>query len=1455
MKLFALGEELKLDPLGEEVDEQSYIPQKRSRDILFATGEDMTTTEAKSLFQGDNFIQRYLEEAYLSAKDPEEVINVAGQTSLKFSDFMDNPEFNLNQANTLEVETLDQIEARIAANIQRANEMIEQRRTAIQEDTSWFGYATDLIDRYILRAPIEAVESLTERTERRGRAILDAAIDLPPGPEFDRWFQDYLDEVMQEGVLKDENFFAILELEEEVNSFGYDPAQGFKKLIGVLDLFAVGQTITSVTKYGRAAAIARSTTDTGRTAAAKGPEKAAETANRVLDATPDPETLSSVAPRSMSLDPQPVNTPDVPFINKVRDNRITNQISEYFQSGAFGRTIDEGALKALGDRVAASIAKRTSNRLYDVTPVVDDGLGMYTVGARFGRAKDGMPFKAMPDGTPSASLLRKARETGGEVIPVDPTDTRKGFVLEYRERLNIASAVEALDTNLNIANDFVRNTIGRVFNNQLIASSTARDNQLVATLAQMSGAAQAGVKKIVEPEIKKINALSFRERQTLEAVMTQLRDGADAALRRQYTDEEFALRYQAAHPRNELPSQKVLDAYESAVTLEQADYLLKVSSAMQRFVQKGYGQSIEVNPGVFSPAKKVKVTDISDDAKIMNSKAGPGNWLLKSELDEMDANNLWRIANPVDDIEFVVAPSNVRLIDPVDVMGYNPGGSRTNPLANYFITISGEGRTRVKALMTTFSEKQAKLAVDQIRAIQKGIREGASDIDDIIRRNNDWNPDIQDAEDFRRFAADEGWDLSRGNVGIKGRNDTIIDGEVGNSDLYSGMRASDYIDNDLRRNDRVLTDFGGGKAYNEDPISSVVAQFQNSAFTLANRAYTHNATVGWVKAAMRSGRSDWFEHLGNVNPNDYEFLFRNARITGNDNFAIRMRELRQINMNRLNMKDDAARSFEAFGQKMREFVFDTTGKKFDRFDPVSALLNVGFQSAFGFFAVAQLAMQSWQVVNIMAIAPTHAFKATAHANVVRGLLQVTDPAARKLGIQRLAKSADMSVKEAEEWLWYIQTSGRAVVDGDAIVKGTGVGIGINRYGGQVLNSEATKAALFNIQKYGGKALDKGLFFFNFGERISRIAGMNTAILEFKAANPGVSILTDSARRWITKREQDLTFNMDTASRARFQQGAMAVPTQWLSYSFRAMEQVFVGRNLGKWERARLGAVLMPMFGLAGFGMQSFADNVAETINEKSGKQVVDPTSPWYIGLKYGLVDGIGAWAGVDIATSERMAPMGAFTDLYRKVTQDNVIGAVGGPSGEITASLFEAVFGAAGNLYHGRDVMLTESVLKVLRQPSGIDAQAKAIGILNNGIYRSKNGVVHPAEMGVTDAIVAATGFTPLAVNEFYATKNKMFNDRRAYSRFRAQINRDTELVFRLLQGNDRDKERAIQLVDELHSKIALSGFSERDMIDLRKSVTRRLEPELPKLTDWALRTDRRIELEAMRRWAFKLDN
>ena len=1434
MAINPIDQKMQTQTLDEAFGLKLYTPQERKGDIISTTGEDYTTEEAKGLVDQGNFISEFINAAYLSGRPPEQVSGELQQQTLKFSSFMENPEYIQNQALTVDEETYDQVQSRVATNYQIAQEIVEGFRNTATEDKSYFGYATDIVDRFILRAPLQTIEDLTARTERKGTEILSAASSMGP-QEFREWFQSYAEEVSNEGVLKDENYFAIETLANEVNSLGYDPDKTFNQALGVVDLFGYGQAAKGILRTGKAVTGAR--TGIGRTAAVKGPEVAANVAVKKLNKVADPETLAHIAPSPTRLVPEPVTTPPTKFSESVLNNTIAQRVQGLYKSGAMGRIVPEDVIRAKASKLSLDIASRVSRPLYDST-FVDEGFGTYVAVARIGKPKDAMPYKPTKAGTPAPAVMRMAKEMGGIVVPVDPTDIRKGFVIEIKDRINVTGLVDTFDTDLNIKNDWVRNTVGRLFNNTWLSSSTARDNQFLATLAQMGGSAQAAIKQAITPELNTLDSLNLTERQALAAVMGELRDGADAVLRRHYTDTEFATKYKAVHPKGEAPSKRVQEAYVASQVIEEADYLLKASARTKRFVERGYKTTIEARQGFFSPAKKVRRQDIPEDAILFNA-AGMGK-VRKADLDDLDAENVWRLAHNMDEFEYVVTPRSVRTLDPTDVIGYNPGGSRMNPNANYFVVI---GKNRLKALMGVFSEKKARLALDQLKTLQRALNDG-SITDDIVQANSDWNPSIQTAEDLRKFMKDEGWDFSFGDIAIKGRDDDIIPTEVNGSDAFEGMKVGDYIDNDMRRSDKVLLDFGGGRVYNEDPITSILNQYQNSSFTLANRAYTVNAMAGWVKAAKKN-QPGWFSHLSPLSDSDYEFLFKNAKITGNDSFAIRMRELRQITMNRLNIKDEGGASMDAMMQKLSEFVFDVSGGKIEANlgDPSKFLRKVGFQSAFGFFNISQIAMQASQVANILAISPTHAFKAVAHVPAVRNLLRVTDDAARELGIERLAKSAGMSKGEAREWLEYINTSGRAVIDGDAIEDGTGVGFGLSTWGGNSIRGRAAQQAVSNVQRYGGKALDKGLFFFNAGERTSRLSAINTAIFEYRTANPGKSILTDNARQWITRREQDLTFNMDTMSQARFQQGLLGVPTQWLSYSFRVFESVFVGRNFSKAERARLFAVTMPMFGLTGFGMGSFA----EEIGEKFG---IPADSPMFIGLKHGLIDGLAAWAGVDISLAPRFAAAGALTETWRKITEESTISALFGPSGEISGSILSSLFKTFDNLVNGRDVMLTETAISLLRQPSGLDNIAKAIGIFNNGIYRSKTGtVVEGVEMSVADGITALLGFTPLQVSEFYDAKTAMYNSNKKLADFRKEVNRYGDTALRLMQGDDADKERAIALMDEINTRISLSGFSQRDQASLRKSVASNLELEYNKMIDWAIRTERFYEMQALDAW------
>ncbi len=1434
-------------PLGmnisiQSLDEQFNLREKRetrTEDIVAVTGEELDTEQAKTTVRQEDTNPYYqvFQRGYQQGKSVEDLTAEAADVGMKGNEFSSNPDFMIEQALALNNYDFSAADARVSTNYQIAQEIISARKFDLAARQGPFEKTLNAVDRFLRDvSPVGTYEAITGKTEEQSRAILTAAATKSP-EEFRVWFEAFADDVAEEGLLAGNTIGALEDLTTEVIGMGFDPNKGINQALAAIDIIGIGE-LAAIGVKAAAKTSMKSSTAIGRVAAIRGSETASEAADNILARSPDPEVLGNVAPSHVDLAPQPVRPSAAKFTEKFSENEIIKGIDDLWQKGAFGRIADPEAIKIAAKDIADKYTKKVSNPIFDYK-VVDEGLGNFVATVRFGKATDGTPFKPLPDGGIPQGVQKLADDISekvekASVAPIDANDLSKGYVIEIAERVNISGLPKALDEKLGIEAGIVRNTLGRVMNNELMASAALRDNQRLATLAQMAESSRAAVKEIIDPYTRSIQRLNSQERYTLQAVYTELRDGKDAALRNRYTEGEFTVKYQQLHPRGETPSPKAIEAYEALAAVEEADYLLKTTAMLNRYIEKGYQNSVEIFDNYFAPAKKVRRSDVPADAKLYDAELGGKIRIQDLEADDVP---IWKLDKPTaDGQEFVVAPKTVRIIEPTDVMGYNVGGSRANPNLNYFVTL---GDKRLKALMGTFSEQQAKTAVEQLSRIQRAVIDGDNRIDEIIQSNNDWNPSIQNFEDLQKLATDEGWDLTRGNIAYKGRNDDVLSGEVEGSDLFTGMRADDYVNSDMRRNDRVLMDFGGGRAYNEDPINSVLAQMGNSVFTYSNRAYARNAMVGWVKKAQQMGRS-WFPD--NVSPNDYETLFRNAEISGTDEFSRRMAELRDITLRRLNMKDEASLFMERQGQAIAEFVFDKTGKQLNLGDPSNGLLKIGFQSAFGFGNISQFLMQGFHATTIMAISPVHGFKGAAMTIPVRAALRATTPEMADLARKRLAKAAGISEKDAGELVEYIRTSGRAVVDGDAVEDGTGVGFGISGWNGENMRYSALSGVSYNLSKIAGKGLDLGLYPFKQGERLARLTGINTAFFEFKAKFPNVSALSDEARLWITRREQDLTFNMSSLSRGKVQSGFMRVPTQWLSYSLRAMENILVGRNFTTAERARLFTVLVPMYGLTGFGLTSAADYIGE-------KMGLAPDGSLYIGLKYGMLDALidVLPSDVEIGLGQRLAPVGAITDTYKKIFEERTIVALGGPSGEIAGGVVTAFMDAASSLFHGHTATLTDDVVKILRQPSGLDNIAKAIGIFNNGVYRSKNGIEVDAEMTVGDGITALTGFTPLEVVENYSRMGDIYNSGRKFSTFRKEVNRDAERIFNLMEGDRADVDRAIQLMKELHERISLSGFSASQTASLRRATRNTLEKSWPKIQNNLIEQDKIFALEATR--------
>lgn len=1409
-----------------EEDTESSIQES-----FMATGQDVPPSQAKQmLFESANPIEALIRDKfYTEEMKADELQRAYDRASFKSKDFLENPDFFYEQAKALSDDNTSPIDIRAAVNL-RIEQRILDDLTANEE--------TGIIDRvldfgsYLLReSTIGIPETLTDRSERLGTEMLFNRLNMAPS-EYKTWFQNTVNEVMQEG-LRDNDANKLDWLKGVVANNGYDSEAGINKAFALLDLAGLGELAGAGFKAARVAS--KPATRIARIVELEGAEAAAEIGEGILARNIDPEVATDLGPRVVNPHAPATATPEGWYSRALRKNNLADDVRSIYESGAMGRIVDTDTIRSAVTKTVDSFVKRVGNPVYK-SDLESTGFGNYTVNVQLGKSVDGTPYKPLASGEPSTAVQRLAEKTGGEVVEVrNSAGDLQGYVVQHRQNIDLVGEIEAIDPEelVRMERGAVRDTLGKVFGNQLMGSTALRGVERLTTLAQMGEAAQSAVKGVFEREAKKINALNATERANLASIVGKLRDDPlESSRRGWYSQEEFSNRYKSLT--GKMPDQKIIDAYDAEVAISNTAAVVRANNIMRTYVQKGY-RAVEMPNGVRVPAKTYPKGKIGADEFILDLNNNVR--LLKREIDE--GVDIWKLDRDDQGVRYVAYPKKVDALEPQDVMGFNAGGPRTNPNANYFVVLGRQAKFP-KSLLTTFTEQDAKVAVQQLNTIQRALKEGATDIDNVIASNNDWNPAITSLDDLRTYSADNGWDLEDGIIAYKERNSYVQD--IDADDATYKMAFSDYVEKEMSRQDSVLPEFGGQKSYNLDPMDTIVQQFGTAVQELSQHAYTYNAMVGWVKKAQKAG-VDWLP--AGVSPNDYRSLFMEAKVTGNTAFDRRMREIRNIELRRMGVKSEAAQMMDNLGQQLSEYIFQKTSIPTRIGDPSNALLNIGFQSAFGFFNVSQAIIQSSHAATIMAISPKHGFRGASMTMTMRSLYHKS-PEVVDLAAKRLSKYYGMEEAEIKEIMEYVRTSGRDVIDAEAVEQGTGVAWGISGFGGESYNPSTLRKAWLSTKKAAGKGLDLALIPFNQGERLGRLTGTYTAILEFKAKNPGVSILSDRARMWISRRDQDLTFNMTSVGRPQIQSGLMRVPTQWLSHTFRAMESIFVGRNFTAKERRRMFYVLMPMYGTAGFGLTHAADSLADYLG-------VEPDTTRFTFLKWGLIDGItdllleDTDGKVGTGLAGRLAPAGAIVDTYRKIKEGQFLEVVGGPSGEITGGIVDAFLEAYASVRDNRGTMLSEDVIKILRQPSGLDNIAKAYGIFNNGIYRSKNGITIPGEMGPTEGVLQLLGIGSLKQAEWYDARNQMFTSSKKLAKFRKEVNSKAEYAFDLLQGDTADKEKAFKLFNELRVLIDMSGFSPEIQLSLRKSLNRRLDDQFFNVYEQLLRQDQDAEAERLR--------
>jgi hypothetical protein len=294
--------------------------------------------------------------------------------------------------------------------------------------------------------------------------------------------------------------------------------------------------------------------------------------------------------------------------------------------------------------------------------------------------------------------------------------------------------------------------------------------------------------------------------------------------------------------------------------------------------------------------------------------------------------------------------------------------------------------------------------------------------------------------------------------------------------------------------------------------------------------------------------------------------------------------------------------------------------------------------------------------------------------------------------------------------------------------------------------------------------------------------------------------------FITHRADVLTMNMTSASAAGWQSGLLSIPTQWLSYNARMLENLFFNRNLTGMERGRLATGQLAFYGAAGWGLGGPLNALIDKSNTELDPEV-------YTLLRYGMADYlISEMTGVQTGLGGRLAVGEGMVDLYKNIMDGKFVEIIGGPSGSIaydattqSLSLLQAVVNGDWNI-------AKTDFNKVLRNVSTWDKAVRARWIIQTGEYLSKRGEVQATGLSPEAAILNTLG-AKLQEVEFQYDLNKIVQDDKAM--VQEVSNRVRELDGHMWDAIDRDDmEAAQEFANERAALMAPLTFTQIEQVN-----------------------------------------
>jgi hypothetical protein len=1293
-------------------------------------------------------------------------------------------------------------------------QMLAEELEKRMDDTSTLNLGLDALDRYLVRHLVLGMfEDVTFRGDRLAKEIQEAALTMDSPEEMKAFVESKIAEMDSEGVFSSENLMALMELNEAAINRGEDPKGVFKaSLAGAeIAIFAI-PTVKGLMSAASAIRRARGArTVAQKVAAVNGPEAGDEVvsaairnntegADEILDANPNALHLDT-------LDTKFVSTPDTSLSSYVTRARGVVQTLLYRQRrGDFGRALTEPEFNAWKAEVLAGYEARVSRRLLNFK--MDRGNdGVVVSIAEVGKAKGGRyKTRGNAERAHNNMIEREELDDISDTITVQGSD-ESGWYLEFRNSMSTGERVGAVEL---LGANSIRESLARA-----VGSKGQTDDEVNNALALAGEAGGNIVQNIIKPLVRRYEKLPADSRDALDRAYTRLRDDPDLAkLRDDYNrnDMEVLLSQELGGRR---PTEAEIEAIDAIMELEATSWYFDALKMQDRFVRAG-GKVVESH---YTPSGAVakKAKNIPEDAIVVSS---DGRQLRGKDVQK--DKDVWELFEPIvldngDEIKYIHNPRDVREVAPEDALGRNTGGRRLMPKAKFFVGQTVNGKDRV--FMAARTEAMAKRAQEELNTIFEAIRAngggeavyGTNLLDDVISKNNSWNPDIEDTADFfDKFVTPQGIDVDS-TLFTKGRGEpapSSLDGlEYGNY--------ADFVKHSKRRSDAPLMEYGGGGVLDVNSVDSILGGASVASHQLVNNAWNVRAFNSWVRKAkeMRS-KIDWH----GANPDgDVRMAFMNAEVKGNSADAREMRHLQDIIKRRMMVDGPYEAAFKNFADNAADYILDRTGIDITRATDnlTNKVLSFNFHTTLGLFNLDQIALQASHALQVIAMDPRDGFKAAAVIPMLRASFQAPSLEIAKAMRARLGKYVGMSPEDMEELAEFINRSGRTMVGSDAIEHGTQYQLRGTGYWGEGTKLDKAARATDRGMK---KVVEWGIKPFNEGEKMARYTSLTDAWMQYKRLNPTKgSSFTEEGRRWIMNKDAALSFNMTTTQRSNLQSGFARIPTQWLSYTLRSMEAVAFGRGLSKGERLRLAVMQFAFFGAVGYGPAAsmLVDDVVEP-SEVGGVA--------HRMMKRGLLDlVVSEITGEETAAAERFSPVYGAFELWDRVWNENTLPeTLLGPTYSIPGDALTNLVEATAHFVNNRPVMMTEELVDTLRTVKSVDNSVKAYSIIMNGRYFSKGGMPSSVKnLSSVDAINMLLGFKPVDLGIAAEVSRTKYKYNKALREFETEIRGRMHQAYDLYASNNiADKQAGAKMLKELGDIInSMHYFTVEDRVKLKKRI------------------------------------